>query len=89
MYEEKKTPGQTVAQEMSRLLNTYGSQERKVFLEEMSRDHRSLQQSFTRLCVDWLQKLAATESFDLRNQASVELAKELKPLLDSKPLPFI
>jgi hypothetical protein len=48
-----------------------------------------LQQSFTRLCADWLRNLAARESFDLRNEASVKLAREALPILDRMPLPFI
>jgi hypothetical protein len=80
--------GKEVAQAVSGLCNSYGSEERKVFIEEMSHDHRSLQQAFTRLCVDWLKKVA-TQSHDGRNIASVMLAKELEPILEKHPLPFI
>lgn len=48
------------------------------FVEEMSRQHRTLQQSFTRLVVAWLEHLGKLPEgrFDLRNQASVELGRE-------------
>lgn len=59
------------------------------FLDRMGVEHRTLQQSFTRLCVGWLQDLAVRESYDLRNEASVKLAMKLKPILDDSPLPFI
>jgi len=88
MYAEELSKGQQAAQTMSNLVNSYGSEERKKFIEAMANDHRSLQQSFTRLCVDWFRKLE-NQSHDLRNEASVKLAKELKPVLDKNPLPFI
>lgn len=49
------------------------------FIELMSRDHRTLQQSFTKLCVHWLHHLSKLEEgdYDLRNEASVKLAKKL------------
>ena len=91
MYDDKRSEGQEVARAVSKLLNNYNSTERKVFIDEMSRDHRSLQQSFTRLCVDWLRNLAEREEgrFDLRNEASVKLAREVLPILDRSPLPLI
>ena len=79
--------GKEVAQAVSGLVNSYGNSERKEFIEAMARDHRSLQQSFTRLCVDWFKKLT-TQSHDLRNEESVKLAKELLPILEQHPLPF-
>jgi hypothetical protein len=87
MTEQRK--GTEVAKQVSAMINGYGSNEQKQFIEEMSRDHRTLQQGFTRLCVAWFENLAERESHDLRNQGSVELAKELKPILDKAYLPFI
>lgn len=62
------------------------------FVEQMSYQHRTLQQSFTRICVAWLLHLAEMERkgfYDLRNEGSVKLAKELKPTLEKFLLPFV
>ena len=80
--------GKEVARAVSDLVNSFGREERKAFIDELANDHRSLQQAFTRLCADWFRKMAE-QSHDLRNEASVKLAKELKPILDKHPLPYI
>ena len=59
------------------------------FVNEMSRQHRTLQQRYTLLCVAWLKKLANTEYYDDRNKASVEFAKSIKKELDNAVFPFI
>jgi predicted ATPase len=43
----------------------------------IARDHRTLQQAFTGVCVAWLEHLAklGEGEYDLRNAASVDLAK--------------
>jgi hypothetical protein len=93
-HDENRSPnyanGREAARVVSKCLNSYGNSESvKGFLAEMERDHRSLQQSFTTLCVAWLQNLAAREHFDLRNEDSVKLARAVKPILDQHPLRFI
>ena len=63
--------------------------------EYMTREHRTLQQTFTKLCVDWLKSLSEVEYYDDRNRASVEFAKslmslpEVKDLLDRTRFPMI
>ena len=76
---------------VSHLVNAYGSEEEGLFVKEMGREHRTLQQGFTRLCRRWLLHLAALEEcrYDLRNEASVELAKKIKATLEDHPLPLI
>lgn len=65
----------------------------KHIAEAMSYDHRTLQQCFTGICVAWFKKLAEMErtgNYDLRNEASVKLAKKLEhELADVEGLPFI
>lgn len=66
----------------------------KEFCEAMTCQHRTYQQSFTRLCVAWIQKLAEQGKqgyFDMRNQASVELAQEIVEKVDGTKLilPFL
>ena len=63
----------------------------KEFCKVMStRTHRTIQQSFTRLCVEWL-KTCASEDYrtDGRNEASHQVAKELLEGKDDITLPFI
>ena len=63
----------------SKFVNSRGTPEYEQAVELMSRDHRTLQQQMTRVCVMWLEHLAALEEpgYDLRNEASVKLAKRL------------
>lgn len=58
------------------------------FAELMGREHRTLQQNFTKLCVAWLKHLATTEYYDLRNEASVKFAQSIQDKLDAQ-LPLI
>lgn len=57
------------------------------FCKEMCKEHRTLQQSFTRLCIYWLATCASDEyRYDGRNEASHEIAKAL---IDSQDADFI
>lgn len=60
------------------MLNSYGNRESiKEFVAEMSRDHRTLQQSFTRLCAAWLEHCGSEDYlYDGRNAASRDLGRE-------------
>jgi pantoate kinase len=57
-------------------------------IELMSYQHPSLQQQMTRVCLMWLEHLSNLEEFqyDLRNEASVELAKKLLAGVDTYEL---
>jgi hypothetical protein len=50
----------------------------ELFNELMTREHRTLQQSFTRLCLSWLET-AASEDYrtDGRNEQTHKIAKQL------------
>ena len=55
------------------------------FIGLMANNHRTLQQNFTRVCVDWLKYLASCEvgeRYDLRNEDSVKFAVKIKEVLD-------
>ena len=46
------------------------------FCELMSKEHRTLQQSFTRLCLQWIEYVASDDyKYDLRNQASHDVCR--------------
>ena len=62
---------------VSTMLNDFGFSA-KGFCESMAREHRTLQQSFTRLCIEWLQTCADAEyRYDGRNEASHKIAVEI------------
>lgn len=50
-----------------------------MLIERMSRAHRTIQQNYTGFALAWLQHLAKLPEghYDLRNEASVKLAKEI------------
>lgn len=60
--------------EITNFVNSYSIKSDE-FIEAMSREHRTLQQSFTRLCLKWIEYCASDEyKYDARNQASHEIA---------------
>ena len=74
--------GRSVAEELAKLVNSY-SLNCTAVAKEMTREHRTLQQSFTRLCVAWLKECAKdTYSYDGRNEATHFVAKKLVAALD-------
>jgi hypothetical protein len=78
-----------LAEKVSRFVNTMGNADRvKFFVEAMHGEHRTLQQSFTGLALAWLKHLASLNEgqYDLRNKASVEVAKKLVGKLDKYDL---
>ena len=73
-------------QMVSDMLNSMGFNPEE-FCKEFTREHRTLQQNFTRLCIHWLSTCASDDyKFDGRNEASHEVAKAL---LDSQDADFI
>ena len=48
------------------------------FIRHMAGDHRTIQQAFTKLCLQWLERVADDDyRTDGRNEASQKVAKEL------------
>lgn len=78
------------ATEIVSMLNTFGFDYKGV-CTELRKKHPTLQQSFTRLCVEWLRKCAEDDpdTFDGRNEATHQLAKEVYPILQKTSIPFI
>jgi len=76
-----------VAQKISEYLNTFGVKRNiNSLVEELEKEHPTLQQSFTQLCISWLQNLAKREYFDDRNKASVNLARKILQNLNKEDL---
>lgn len=90
----KKDKNQEIASAIMEAVNCFGFDEKRI-VKYMSEDHRTLQQSFTKVCVEWLRTLATTSYYDHRNEASVYFAKalmnipEVQELIDSTRFPMI
>jgi hypothetical protein len=90
--------GKEMASEMTDFVNTFSNDSKKEFVQAMSNEHRTLQQSFTRLCLEWIEHCASMDyRTDGRNEsthqvckAMVETFKEKKDNFNpSQYLPFI
>lgn len=78
---------------VSDVLNNFGFNP-ELFCEEMAKDHRTLQQNFTRLCFAWIKKCAEEDyRHDERNRASHVKCKEIVDTMSKDPawdfLPYI
>jgi hypothetical protein len=72
----KPTAKETV-QTVTDYVNSFSNKE-KEFIQEMSGEHRTLQQSFTKLCLAWLEHCASEDyHFDGRNEASHNVSKQI------------
>ena len=71
---------------VSDMMNSMGFNPEE-FCKEFTKEHRTLQQNFTRLCINWLCVCASDEyRYDGRNEASHRIAKAL---LESQDADFI
>jgi hypothetical protein len=74
---KNKAEAKAIAEQISNYVNVFGDKG-KPFTEAMSYQHRTLQQSFTRLALQWLEYVASDEyKTDARNEQSHEVAKVL------------
>jgi ABC-type uncharacterized transport system ATPase subunit len=65
-----------IADEITNYVNTFSR--RDEFNEAMSREHRTLQQSFTRLCLKWIEHVSKEEyRTDARNEQSKEICQKI------------
>lgn len=63
--------------EITNYVNTFSTKSDE-FVDSMSRQHRTLQQSFTRLCLKWIEHCASKEyRYDARNEAAHEICEDL------------
>ena len=78
------------AEMVSEMVNSF-SFDYQGFCDEMSKEHRTLQQNFTRLCIYWLSHCASDGyQYDGRNEASHEVAKLIMSVdADSLYLPMV
>lgn len=78
--QELQENGKELAGKITDLVNYSSGQGTDAFLEQMSREHRTLQQSFTRMCLQWLEQVAerkGPQNVDGRNEASQKIAEQM------------
>jgi hypothetical protein len=74
----EKTDVEKMVSEITDFVNSYSTKHVDDFTEAMSREHRTLQQSFTRLCLKWLEHCAdPTYGTDGRNMMSHDVCYEI------------
>jgi hypothetical protein len=80
--------GEEMAMAFLKFINNMGVDE-EGFVKELCDSHRTLQQSVMRIFIRFVREMAKKEEgfYDLRNEASVELAREIMKL--NTGLPFI
>ena len=61
----------------------------KGLAKAMAKNHPTLQQSYMRHCLDFIQEMANKTYTDARNEAAVETAKKLMEYAKDAYLPFI
>lgn len=67
-----------MASEMTDFVNTFSNEPRKEFIQAMSCEHRTLQQSFTRLCLEWIEHCASADyRTDGRNESTHQVCKAM------------
>ena len=70
--------------------NAITSQGCKELAQLFAKQHRTIQQNLSRLAIAWFEELAKPETrFDLRNEASVRLAREFVEKVKERGLPYI
>lgn len=85
------TKGEKMAEQITDFVNGAREKDYEDFAKAMVKQHPTLQQSFTRLVYEFLEKQADNVLFDLRNQSSVEFAKAVRKYVsaDKKRFPYI
>ena len=88
---QTNSKGEQVARDMFKMLNVMGGRNSQDFIATMGREHRTIQQNFTKLCFAWIKDLSEREHWDARNEASVRFAKSVMKNVpeDDQRFPFI
>ena len=88
-YKEHNDRHEFYRKQVEKMVNDFGFQDEEL-AKSMANDHPTLQQSFMRMVVQFIEKMADKTYYDDRNKASVQLAKKLKPIIEeNRGLPCI
>jgi|SRR5882672_1672676 len=92
LTEDARIDEKQCAEEIGNMVNNFSFNAISLAVA-LGTQHRTLQQGFTRVCVAWICYLAKQEHFDLRNEASVKMAKQIAKCEDqglvNMALPYI
>jgi hypothetical protein len=79
MTSENQTKIENLAESITSALNTFSTKEvENTLIDRIGRDHRTLQQAFTRLCLKWIEHCASSGyPIDPRNEQSHLVSKDL------------
>ena len=75
-YAEWNDRNEFNAEAIDTMINDFGFDE-KMIAEKMATNHPTLQQSFMRLCMRFIEKMAQKPYYDGRNEASVKTAQKI------------
>ena len=75
-YESDTADAEFVVKVLTDFVNN--NQNHKKFADCLAGQHRTLQQGVTRLFMDWMRLAAADVHYDLRNEATVLLARKMR-----------
>ena len=84
-----KEEAQKVAEQVTNLVNNYSCDYKEFAKYLTTRTHRTLQQSVFRLITECITEWAKQENYDLRNEQTVKICKELVKVLEDKYLPYV
>ena len=88
-YKEYNDRHEFFRKQVEKMVNDFGFQDEEL-AKSMANEHPTLQQSFMRMVVQFIEKMADKSYYDGRNEASVKLAKKLKPIIEeNRGLPCI
>lgn len=77
----EKTKEQIAQEQLSNSINCFNFNNKK-FVEEFARDHRTLQQSFTSLCLAWIEYVGSPDyQFDGRNELSHQQCEKIREFM--------
>jgi hypothetical protein len=88
----KRTSGKDVAQELSDFVNSSYSITEQEFVDTLLSEHKTLQQSVFRLfiqCVEGWAEMYDKGCFDVRNEETCKLSKQIMGVVKDKTIPLI
>lgn len=76
------------AKKIGDLLNSFSVNEKAIGMALVN-EHRTLQQTFARVAIEYFKALADSEYYDGRNEGAYNFAKDIRAQLDDARLPMI
>ncbi len=84
MYDLKMEMEEAISH-LGNAVNNFNYGEQSVeFFNQLSRQHRTLQQNIWRMIVNTIREYADTKYFDLRNEDSVKFCKKVQEFMEEK-----